>query len=122
MDTERRSDVRTETDLNRREFARRLASGIVLAATTMATSTAEAAPPAPLVQQAPAEPAALPAEVEARWQAIEARYGARLDEAQKKLVRELLLQQHRALTELRSFPLDNADEPALPFRLWLQEA
>jgi uncharacterized membrane protein len=122
MDTERRSDVRTETDLNRREFARRLASGIVLAATTMATATAEAAPPAPPVQQTPAEPAALPAEVEARWQAIEARYGARLDEAQKKLVRELLLQQHRALTELRSFPLDNADEPALPFRLWLQEA
>ena len=122
MDTERRSDVRTETDLNRRELARRLASGIVLAATTMATATAEAAPPAPPVQQTPAEPAALPAEVEARWQAIEARYGARLDEAQKKLVRELLLQQHRALTELRSFPLDNADEPALPFRLWLQEA
>ncbi len=122
MDTERRSDVRTETDLNRREFARRLASGIVLAATTMATATAEAAPPAPPVQQTPAEPAALPAEVEARWQAIEARYGARLDEAQKKLVRELLLQQHRALTELRSFPLYNADEPALPFRLWLQEA
>jgi hypothetical protein len=122
MDTERRMETRAETDLDRREFARRLASGIVLVAATMTAGTADTAPTSTVVQQPPAETTPVPAEVEARWRAIQARYGSRLDEAQKKLIRELLVQQHRALTELRSFPLDNADEPALPFRLWLQEA
>ena len=109
--------------LSRRDFALRIAT---IAAAAVATSAALVAEP-PQKPAAPAKPAAAPAqgppplseadqaEVNANYDAIMARYGTRLSEAQKKQVRQQLEFAERGLGPLRAFPLVNGDEPATMF-------
>jgi hypothetical protein len=49
--------------------------------------------------------------VERQMAAIEARYGARLDEAGRVVIRERLLEFHRYAEAVRRAPLTPADEP-----------
>lgn len=107
--------------LSRRDFARRVAT---IAAAAVAAPTALAAEPrqkgaahatraaAPPRAGRPALPLADRAEVDAKYDAIVARYGSRLTEEQKKRARESLEFMQRGLEPLRAFPLENGDEPA----------
>lgn len=80
-----------------------------LAATAAAAAPAAAAePPAP--QLSP--------ETEAQFQAVLARHGKRLSAEQKEAVRRALADQAKAVEAVRGFPLTDADEPALPFRVY----
>jgi hypothetical protein len=88
-------------DWTRRRFLAGLAAGVA--------GTAAADQPAP-------QP--LAAEVEAQFQAILARHGARLSASQKVEVRKALVELGKAVEALRAFPLTDADEPALPFRVY----
>jgi hypothetical protein len=108
--------------VSRRGFAR----GVALAA------AAAAVLPADLLAQTPspsaAAPAAVPAdetpklstagkaEAEARIQNILRKYGSRLSDAEKADLRKLVLAQQESIDRLRSFPLENWDEPALTLR------
>ncbi len=81
----------------------------------------EAAEILPLSQQTP-EPPKLSeesrAEVEAKVSAIFRKYGSRLSAEQKTDVRRLVTEAQKSLESLRAFPLDNADEPATPLKLY----
>jgi len=59
--------------------------------------------------------AAIADEVELLWALIRQRYGARLDEAQLKIVRETLEGLARDLAALRAVPIPSEAEPAQPF-------
>ena len=103
--------------ISRREFALRAA--LASAASTLVPGAAFATPDAQPVAS-PQEPAsasklapASQAEAEARTQAILARYGERLSEAQKADVRRLSLVLQTPLDALRAYPLGNGDSPAL---------
>lgn len=106
--------------LSRRDFARQVAT---IAAAAVAAPAALAAEP-PQKTTAPARPSATQhggppalgpieqAEVNAKYDAMIARYGLRLTEEQKKRAREDLESMQRRLGPLRAFPLENGDEPA----------
>ena len=103
--------------ISRREFALRAA--LASAATTLAPGAVLSTPGAQPVAS-PQEPAIAPklvpesqSEAEMRAQAILARYGSRLSEAQKADVRRLSLLLQPPLDALRAYPLDNGDSPAL---------
>ena len=103
--------------ISRREFAVRAA--LASAASTLAPGAILATPGAQPVAS-PQEPAGTPklapegqAEAEARTQAILARYGSRLSEAQKADVHRLSLLLQPPLEALRAYPLGNGDSPAL---------
>ena len=59
--------------------------------------------------------AAVTDEVELLFALVRARYGARLDEAQLKIVRETLEGLARDLAALRAVPIPSEAEPAQPF-------
>ena len=103
--------------ISRREFAVRAA--LASAAGTLVPGAVLSTPGAQAVVS-PQEPAGTPklapasqAEAETRTQAILARYGNRLSEAQKADVRRLSLLLQPPLEALRAYPLDNGDSPAL---------
>jgi hypothetical protein len=103
--------------ISRREFALRAA--LASAASTLVPGAVLSTPGAQPVAS-PQEPAsasklapASQAEAEARTQAILARYGERLSEAQKADVRRLSLVLQTPLDALRAYPLGNGDSPAL---------
>jgi hypothetical protein len=103
--------------ISRREFARRAA--FVSAAASLSpgnlVSENSAAAPAPAFQT-PSGPKLSPesqAEMESRLQAVFAKYGSRLNDAQKADLRRLAADGQVALDRLRDYPTDNSDGPAL---------
>jgi hypothetical protein len=113
-------EVHTESQnqLSRREFARRAAFAATVAAT---------APTGLLSQNAAPKPAASPdkppqsttglspeleTEGELKYQWVIQTYGSRLSDAQKKDVHRLIMEGQKPLAAFRTFPLDNADQPA----------
>jgi hypothetical protein len=119
MDSEEIQEKRAP--LSRRDFARQVAT---IAAAAVAAPAALVAEPrqkgaehaklasAPAREGAPALPAPDQAEIDAKYDAMIARYGSRLTQEQKKQARESLEFMQRGLEPLRAFPLDNGDEPA----------
>src|SRR6185503_15856978 len=104
-----------KVSLSRREFTR----GVALAAATVGvplTARGEAegafliAP-----QEGSPQTSQLSAAGEAQLQIILAKYGKRLSDEQKTDIRRLVAQAQKTSETLRSFPLDNADEPAMIF-------
>lgn len=124
---ETQKTVAEEKKLSRRDFGRRMAT---LAAASLAVPAVMTAP-GTLAAATPRERAAETgnaaaqaanglgpverAEVNAKYDAMIARYGSRLTEAQKKHAREDLEYMQRSLGPLRAFPLENDDEPATIF-------
>ncbi|HEX7152588.1 MAG TPA: hypothetical protein VF618_13955 [Thermoanaerobaculia bacterium] len=102
----------TENAFSRRTFARLAAAIAALPA---------ALPSALLAQEVPQQPqlsTEAQAEVEARISWILGKYGARLDDAQRADIRRLVSGAQGGFEQFRAFPLDNAVEPATPFRVW----
>ena len=111
-------ELKSSSQLSRREFARRAA---------FAATSAVLAPAALLSQQSAPTPASSPdkppqaatelspelqAEGELKYQWVIQTYGSRLSEAQKKDVHRLIMEGQKPLAAFRAFPLDNADQPA----------
>jgi hypothetical protein len=107
--------------LSRRDFALQVAT---IAAAAVAVPTALVAEPeqkagahaAPAAGTPREGPPPLPpvekAEVDAKYDAMIARYGSRLTDEQKTQARQALEFMQRGLEPLRAFPLENGDEPA----------
>lgn len=53
-----------------------------------------------------------------QYDAILERYGGRLSDVEKADIRRLLAAGMKGVEPLRSFPLENAEEPATAFRVW----
>jgi hypothetical protein len=110
-----------EAALSRRDFALHVAT---IAAAAVAAPAALVAEPQQKAGTQAASSAATPregppplppadqAEVDAKYDAMIARYGSRLTDEQKTQARQALEFMQRGLEPLRSFPLENADEPA----------
>src|SRR5262245_47917999 len=109
---------RDRTGLSRREFSRILAAG---AASTALPRAAPAASDVTQPDRLPQTetPLAL-AEAEAQYRVLVNKYGARLSDEQKADVRRLIDQGLKSAVILRSFQLDNADEPANVFQARLR--
>jgi hypothetical protein len=108
---------KSDSNISRREFARRAA--FVSAAASFAPAnllpTEQVASPLPVQQPANA-PKLSPegqAEVESRIQAIFAQYGSRLSDAQKADIRRLATEAQPQLDRLRAFAIENGDGPGL---------
>jgi hypothetical protein len=99
--------------LTRRDFAKTSALAAAAAAAAAFLPAAKLRAQGPEAKDTPKLPAASAAEAEARYQLILVRRGSRLSAAQKTEVRKSVMELQQALDELRAFPLDNADEPAL---------
>jgi regulator of protease activity HflC (stomatin/prohibitin superfamily) len=114
------SNKSSEGGLSRREFAR----GVALAAATVGvplTARGEIdSPSSTPTQEASAQASQLSAAGEAQVQTILAKYGKRLSEEQKADIRRLVAQAQKTSEALRSFPLDNSDEPAMIFHVYRQ--
>ena len=99
--------------LSRREFTRGVAlaaasAGVPLTARGKAEGAFVIAP-----REGSPQASQLPAAGEAQVQTILAKYGKRLSDEQKTDIRRLVAQAQKTSETLRSFPLDNADEPAM---------
>lgn len=103
--------------LSRRDFARAAA----LAAATATLPHTTSAQASGSEQGASAQASQLSPEGEAQVQVILARYGKRLSDEQKAEVRRLAAQAQKTSDTLRSFPLDNSDEPAMTFQIYRSE-
>lgn len=113
-----------KTGVTRRDFARQVAT---IAAAAVAAPAALVAEPkqkgATHATPAAATPREVPpglppvemAEIDAKYDALIARYGSRLSDEQKKQARQALEFMQRGLEPLRAFPLENADEPGTMF-------
>jgi hypothetical protein len=60
----------------------------------------------------------LAAEAQRQYQAIIERHGNQLSEVEKADIRRLLALAVKGIEPLRSFPLENANEPATVFHVW----
>jgi len=103
---------RHESGISRREFSRVLALGATSAALPKAA-------PYELAKQDLTDPQAespdLSAEAESQYRLLISRYGVRLSDEQKLDARRLIEQGMKSVITLRSFKLENADEPANVF-------
>jgi hypothetical protein len=119
---------KTETEVSRRDFARRTALAAasvaclpseILARPLMATPVAKAplAAPSSTQQQSKLSPESQ-AEVEGKIQAILRTRGERLSDAQKAEIRRLVTEGQAPLEKMREFPLDNGDQPGNVLRLY----
>ena len=105
--------------ISRRQFARTASAAIAGAALLPRTAVADDAPrttTAAATHPAKKLAAASEAEAEARVQLVLARYGSRLKADARAELTRMARSQQELLDELRAFPLDYADEPALQFR------
>jgi len=111
------SRSKSKLNLTRREFARGVA---MAAATAVAPSPGLAEELARDSSGAPAAPSQAPVtpDAEAEVQVILTRYGKRLSDEQKGEIRRLVAQAQKGSAALRSFPLENSDEPAMIFRIY----
>jgi hypothetical protein len=112
------------TPLSRRDFARQVATiaaaavaaPVALVAKPKQKDAAHATPAATTPREGPpALPPAEQAEVDAKYDAMIARYGSRLTDEQKTQARQALEFMQRGLEPLRAFPLENGDEPGTMF-------
>jgi len=96
--------------ITRRQFSRgaAIAAGAALLPSKLA---AQSYPPAGSKLSPQAQ-----TEVEAKLQNVLRKYGSRLSEAEKADVRRLLLLNQESLEQLRSYKLENSDQPALVLR------
>jgi hypothetical protein len=94
--------------LSRRSFARN---------TVIAVAAAAVAPNLFAEEKPPALPPPSQAEVDARVQWIIGKYGSRLDEAQRADIRRLIAGGQSSIDTMRAYPLENANDPATPFRI-----
>jgi hypothetical protein len=107
--------------LSRRQFTR----GVALAAATVGVplvargDTEDALVIAP--QEGSPQASQLSAACEAQVQTILAKYGKRLSDEQKTDIKRLVAQAQKTSESLKSFPLDNADEPAMIFHVYRQK-
>ena len=97
--------------ITRRQFARGAAVAAAGAALLPHRLAAQSYPP-PVSKLSPEAQS----EVEAKLQNVVRKYGARLSQAEKADVRRLLLLNQESLEQLRSYPLENSDQPALVLR------
>jgi hypothetical protein len=108
---------KSDSAISRREFARRAA--FVSAAASLSSSnllsseSIAAALPAQQPVDAPKLSQEGQAEIDSRIQAILARYGTRLSDAQKADIRRLATEAQPPLDRLRAFATDNGDGPGL---------
>jgi len=114
------------TRVSRRTFAQAAAiaaaGAVVLPCNAVAQTEANkpGAAPAP----APQQPALTPqeeAEAAARTSEILRKYGSRMSDAEKADVRRQVRESQKSLSELRAFPLTNADAPATVLRICRRE-
>jgi len=104
--------------VSRREFARRTAMATAAAAAWPGTLLGEAAATAPGTTHIERTTSATPlspssqAEVDLRVHAILGTYGSRLNNEQKSDVRRLAAETQKSIDKLRSYALDNSDQPA----------
>ena len=108
----------TNTQLSRREFARRAALGTAAASTMLLPlPDLAAAGPSSSMAQLPADASKLSpqsqAEAEARYQSILAQYPERLSDAQKTDLKRLCFALQPQLDRLRAWPIANSAQPAL---------
>jgi hypothetical protein len=107
----------SDSNISRREFARRAA--FVSAAASFAPSNLLSSAPLafPLPAQQPINVSKISpegqAEVESRIQAVFSQYGSRLSDAQKSDIRRLATEAQAPLDRLRAFAIDNGDGPGL---------
>ncbi len=94
----------------------RLAATTAVIAPTTLLSQATAPDPTPPPDKSPQPSSELSPELHAegdlKYQWIIQTYGSRLTDAQKKDVHRLIMEGQKPLAEFRTFPLDNADQPA----------
>jgi len=97
--------------ITRRQFARGAAVAAAGAALLPQRFAAQSYPP-------PGSKLSLEAqsEVEAKLQNVLRKYGSRLSQAEQADVRRLLLLNQESLEQLRSYQLENSDQPALVLR------
>jgi hypothetical protein len=110
---------RDRAGLSRREFAIFIAAG--------AACTALPAPPVqasvhdgPEQSDRQGSASSRSAEAEAQYQALIGKYGPRLSDEQRADIRRLIDQGQKSALSLRSFQLNNADEPANVFHAALR--
>src|SRR2546430_113426 len=100
--------------LSRRDFGRAAA----LAAATAALPKTSSAQPSESVQGTTAQASQLSPAGEAQVQTILAKHGKRLSDEQRAEVKRRVAQAQKNGDTLRSFPLDNSDEPAMIFHIY----
>ncbi len=106
--------------ISRRDFARHAALAAASAA-VLPGSLLPGASLSPAATQQPQETKLSPesrAEADAKIEAILRKYGKRLSEEQKADIRRLVAEGQKSLESLRSFALDNADQPATVFEIF----
>jgi hypothetical protein len=108
----------TNTQLSRREFARRAALGAAATSAMLVPLPDLAAAGSSLsMAQLPADVSKLSpqsqAEAEARYQSILAQYAGRLSDAQKTDLKRLCFALQLQLDRLRAWPIANSAQPAL---------
>jgi hypothetical protein len=104
--------------LSRREFAITLAAGAACRALPGGATRASEVAGSDRANTQTSAPRS--AEAEAQYQLLISKYGARLSDEQKADVRRLIDQAQKSTVSLRSFQLNNADEPANVFRAGLR--
>jgi hypothetical protein len=117
------------SNISRREFGRRaaLGSAAALVPAELAkmqekpSSASEKSAQASAVDEDDLSPAAH-AEIEARYQSVIRKWGDRLDEEQKRRVRQILVENQRMLEPIRAFPLGNSNPPGPVLRFLTEEA
>jgi hypothetical protein len=109
-----------QSRISRRDFARRAAIAAATAACLPSELLARPTAPPPAAPQQGDEKLspASQAEVDAKIQAIFAKYGDRFSEAQKADIRRLVTEGQKPLEAMRKFPLENSDQPATVLRLY----
>ena len=113
MPEDRRKPQR-KRKLSRRDFGR----GALLTAAASAVPDTTADEPGAVSQSAGSQTTQLSPEAEAQFQAILKKHGSRLSAEQRADVRRLLGTAQKTSEALRTFPLDNSDEPANIFRVY----
>ena len=106
----------TRLNLSRREFTRGVAMAAATAVVPKPSLGDERARDSGDAQTASSQAAQLTPDAEAQVQAILTRYGKRLSDEQK--TDRLVAQAQKASATLRSFPLENSDEPAMIFHIY----
>ena len=109
--------AKNSSPISRREFARRAvfasAAASLLPADLLSERTPAATAPEPQTARGPKLSAESQAEMESRVQAVFARYGDRLSDAQKADLRRLAAEGQAALDRLRAYATSNGDGPGL---------
>ena len=111
----------TKLNLSRREFTRGAAMAAATAVVPKPSLGDERARNSGYAQTASSQAAQLTPDAEAQVQAILTRYGKRLSDEQKTDLRRLVAQAQKTSATLRSFPLENSDEPAMIFHIYRSE-